>query len=337
MKRPVLYWFIFLALFFKDAGAAWDASFHFKYLRDLNQAPHILNFIGNMLLFGLVFFLWRLEPKNARRPLKVILSGIFLFLVAIPIDDFYHRIHGIDLTTWSPTHFMLYAGTFLEILGCILLVQNDHGRKLTTDKTRKFFLLGLLYLFLSNTWFPLLQQEQGAIAVYLFSIGKPLASQELLAQVHNSTRAIFGGIPDWVYAAYASLASMFVFRLIKDFRLAKYSATIISIVYLAFRLAMNTIFALVAYQTSAIPYFLPVLGILFDVTFIYAGQKSDKFQKIFTLSILMAVVIHAFSLINKIPPAHPPMPFAYIWLSMLAGVVGYYGAIGFGKITKNSH
>src|SRR3954466_1353063 len=109
MKRTTLYWLIFISLFFKDAGAAWDASYHFKYLRDINQAPHILNFIGNMLLFGLVFYMWRREPKSHRRPLNVTLSGIILFLAAIPIDDLYHRIHGIDLTTWSPTHFMLYA------------------------------------------------------------------------------------------------------------------------------------------------------------------------------------------------------------------------------------
>ena len=40
-------------------------------------------------------------------------------LLAIPLDILNHRINGLDITSWSPTHALLYLGTAIMLAGAI--------------------------------------------------------------------------------------------------------------------------------------------------------------------------------------------------------------------------
>src|SRR5205809_7895132 len=117
MYRQRIYALWLLAFALKSIGAAWDASYHFKYFRDLTQLPHIVKTLGLLLLVGLLIYLWRREPHQEHGSLAIVALGIAIFGVAIFGDDAYHRAFGIDLTTWSPAHFALYLGTLVMLLG----------------------------------------------------------------------------------------------------------------------------------------------------------------------------------------------------------------------------
>ena len=45
-----------------------------------------------------------MSPRAARRVAAT-------FLAAAPLDVINHRVNGLDLTAWSPTHMLLYIGT----------------------------------------------------------------------------------------------------------------------------------------------------------------------------------------------------------------------------------
>src|SRR3712207_6946581 len=45
--------------------------------------------------------------------------GIGMFLIAVPIDILNHRINGLDITSWSPSHALLYLGTAIMLAGAL--------------------------------------------------------------------------------------------------------------------------------------------------------------------------------------------------------------------------
>src|SRR4029079_15969605 len=99
MKKTTEYSLWVLAFILKSVGASWDASYHFKYLRDFTQSPHIVNALGEFLIVFLCVYLWRKQTKEEKRSMRTIFSGMAVFLLAIPADELYHRAFGIDLTT----------------------------------------------------------------------------------------------------------------------------------------------------------------------------------------------------------------------------------------------
>ena len=38
-------------------------------------------------------------------------------LLGFPLDDFWHRLFGQDVTLWGPTHLMLIGGASMTLLG----------------------------------------------------------------------------------------------------------------------------------------------------------------------------------------------------------------------------
>ena len=55
-------------------------------------------------------------------------------LIAFPLDDFWHRIFGQDVTLWGPTHLMLIGGAGLSLVGQSVLL--GEGMRARADRPR---------------------------------------------------------------------------------------------------------------------------------------------------------------------------------------------------------
>src|SRR5579884_2952752 len=145
-------WIAGLAL--KLVSSAWDVSWHFRLLRESLSPPHIINLVGFVLISVALLLSWRARTPATQPALNVILVGMAVFLVAIPFDEAWHRIFGLDLTTWSPSHLMLFYGTAITIAGITLLYLAECGWRPGTPVREarlaraQWGVLGLLLLFL---------------------------------------------------------------------------------------------------------------------------------------------------------------------------------------------
>src|SRR3954449_8455180 len=110
-------WLVAFAL--KMLGSSWDVSWHFRWLRDDLAPPHLLNSAGTAMVLALVLFATYTGYGVDQRALRLMQGGIATFLIAIPIDIVNHRINGLDITTWSPSHALLYLGTAIMLAGAL--------------------------------------------------------------------------------------------------------------------------------------------------------------------------------------------------------------------------
>src|SRR5688572_10245388 len=105
--RPI-YWVWAAGLLLKGIGASWDVAWHFRTLREAISPPHIVNTIGGVLCGAALLYEWQRRDERRTGPLLVIIAGLGIFLLAMPFDQWWHMTFGIDLTTWSPAHMMLF-------------------------------------------------------------------------------------------------------------------------------------------------------------------------------------------------------------------------------------
>ena len=114
----MLRWWL-VALGFKLLGSSWDVSWHFKWLRDDLAPPHIVNTVGTGIAIALVLAHTFTGYGADRLSLRIMQIGTAIFVIAGPIDVINHRINGLDLTAWSPSHLLLYTGTSIMVAGVI--------------------------------------------------------------------------------------------------------------------------------------------------------------------------------------------------------------------------
>jgi hypothetical protein len=307
----------------KAIGASWDASFHFKYLRETTQYSHIVNTIGLVLACLLWLYMARQLEYKLTKPLKVSGLGFIVFFVGIPLDEAWHRIFGIDLTTWSLTHSILYAGTALMIAGTILQVEAYYAERMITRSRRIVCLAFLLIYVLEAFWFPLLQQEQGVISLYLFDHGIPIASKDIIELLTNPVSQIYGGIPNWLYGVYACFATMVVFRIIRHFQIGRFSCTVIAGGYVGFRALMNFIYGSAAYPQSTVPYFLLFAAVIADLVYLSLNNKISYRYIWLIITVEIVCCVYAVSFFNPEFPIHPPMPIASALAALFSTMIGY--------------
>lgn len=252
-----------LAFLLKFIGSAWDASYHFKYLFEEYSIPHIVNTLGFALGGYLLFKEWRKLHFMDRFSRNLITIGYALFLIGIPLDFSYHIAYGIDLTTWSPTHFIYYIGTDIMIFG-VWRAYFLHTREVspTWKSLHTWFAMFLLECLM----FPNMQQENGAISYYQYIHGKSIASKEILQLISDPASQIFGGIPQWVYPIYSVLMvaalTIIIIRICRDYTIPVMGAAL----YILLRFIGKAIFFAVGYPTSYVPItllFIPLFYWLF--------------------------------------------------------------------------
>ena len=260
MKLLKYYRLWVIAFLLKFIGSAWDASYHFKYLFEEYSIPHIVNTLGFALGGVLLFQEWRRSQYMDKFSRNLITIGYALFLIGIPLDFTYHIAYGIDLTTWSPTHFIYYIATAIMIFGVwrgYYLYTRDI--KPAWKSMHTWFAMFLLECLM----FPNMQQENGAISYDQFINGKSIASQEILDLISDPASQIFGGIPEFVYPIYSvlmvTLLTVLIIRICRDFTIPVTAA----VLYILLRFVGKAIFAAVGYPTSYVPITLILIPLCF--------------------------------------------------------------------------
>ena len=132
-------------------GLYWDVSLHIDKGRDegvFSNPSHFFILAGLYGIFAAGFFaicLGREERADRPGPTAVRigkdwyapLGGImmmvcgFFSLIAFPLDDFWHRLFGQDVTLWGPTHLMLIGGAVMTLVA-IAIIQAEVVRAMKT-------------------------------------------------------------------------------------------------------------------------------------------------------------------------------------------------------------
>lgn len=264
-----------LAFLLKFIGSAWDASYHFKYLFEEYSIPHIVNTIGFAIGAFLLIQEWRRQHYMDGFSRNLITIGYVLFLIGIPLDFTYHIAYGIDLTTWSPTHFVYYIGTGFMIFG---VWRGYYMYTRNIQPTWKSLHTWFAMFLLECLMFPNMQQENGAISYDQYIQGKSIASEEILELISDPASQIFGGIPEWVYPIYSilmvTLLTILIIRICRDDRIPVMATAL----YILFRFIGKAIFAGVGYPTSYVPItllFIPLVFLLFKKVNWIAGLTGS--------------------------------------------------------------
>ena len=197
------------AFLLKLLGSSWDVSWHFRWLRDDLAPPHLLNSAGTAVVVGLVLFHSYTGYGVDRRALRLMQWGIGLFLIAVPIDILNHRINGLDITSWSPSHALLYLGTAVMLAGAI----RGWWLYAAPGRIRDLVSLGLWLFFVENALFPNQHQEYGVLSIRAFDAGRTTAEPQLLdfAASQGASPLEFAlPVPSWVHPSWLVCAGLLV-------------------------------------------------------------------------------------------------------------------------------
>ncbi|MEA2148860.1 MAG: hypothetical protein QOD69_690 [Solirubrobacteraceae bacterium] len=130
-----------ISLFTAVFGLYWDVSLHIDRGRDpgvFSNPSHIFILAGLYGIFAAGWFsicLSREERADRPGPTAVritrdwyaplgglMMCGAGLFsLLGFPLDDFWHRLFGQDVTLWGPTHLMLIGGAAMTLVGIAII------------------------------------------------------------------------------------------------------------------------------------------------------------------------------------------------------------------------
>jgi hypothetical protein len=252
------------AFLLKMLGSTWDVSWHFRWLRDDLAPPHLLNSAGTAVVIGLVVFHSYTGYGVDRRALRLMQWGIGMFLIAVPIDILNHRINGLDITSWSPSHALLYLGTAVMLAGAI----RAWWLYAAPGRVRDLVSLGLWLFFVENVVFPNQHQEYGVLSLKAYNAGTTTAEPQLLdfAASQGQSPAMFMlPVPSWVHPAWlicAGLLSLVIARKLVGLR---WTATIIVGGYLAYRAVMWLGLVAMGFPPSVLPVVMIVGAVLIDV------------------------------------------------------------------------
>jgi hypothetical protein len=299
------------AFLLKMLGSSWDVSWHFRWLRDDLAPPHLLNSAGTAVVIGLVIFHSYSGYGVDRRALRLMQWGIGMFLIAIPIDILNHRINGLDITSWSPSHALLYLGTAVMLAGAI----RAWWLYAAPGRVRDLVSLGLWLFFVENVLFPNQHQEYGVLSLRDYLDGHTTAEQQLLdfAASQQQTPTMFMlPVPSWVHPAWlicAGLLSLVVARKVVGLR---WTATALAGVYLAYRAVMWLLLVGMGFPPSVLPFVLLVGAVLVDlaVNFRVPGWLAGP---------VVACAVYAVAVGQEALGLLPP----WNWWSVLPVAVGF--------------
>lgn len=328
----VLYFGWLAAFTLKLLGSAWDVSWHFKWLRDDLAPPHLLNSAGTALALALTIIHGYTGYGVDKAALRLIQWGTGIFLVAVPLDLINHRVNGLDITSWSPSHLMLYAGTFFMIAGVIRgwFMGAPPGRERTV-------VLGAFFaFFLENVHFPEQHQEYGILsigawdnqAVYAEPILLQFAADQLGRPVDRTTMTGFAlPVPDFLYPVYAVAAGVAVL-VVARLLIGRFgAATLVAAAYVGFRTAIWPLLTFTGFPPSAVPFFLVVAGLLVDVAFLVrmpvaravlgaAGATAVTYGALVAQSAIMGQVYGALKGQDGLLGAPPLATASAVWAGL---------------------
>jgi hypothetical protein len=299
-------WLVAFAL--KVLGSTWDVSWHFRWLRDDLAPPHLLNSAGTALVVVLVaYHTW--SGYGVDRPaLRLMQTGLAVFLLAVPIDVVNHRLNGLDITAWSPTHGLLYLGTAIMQAGVL------RGWWLYGSGRARTPVLALLWvLVLENVWFPAQQQEYGVLAVAAWDSGAPgaepillqFAADQIGRPVDRTAVLHFAlPVPDWVYPVWLLAVATLVLVLARWMIGRRWAATAVAGAYVGFRCLAWLALVGADFPPSAVPFLLLAAAVAVDVAFL--GPVPEALSPLFGAA-LAGVAVHAAVPVQERWAAVPPL------------------------------
>jgi len=303
------------AFLLKMLGSSWDVSWHFKWLRDDLAPPHLLNSAGTAIVVGLVVFHSYSGYGVDRRALRLMQVGIGTFLVAVPIDLLNHRINGLDITSWSPSHALLYLGTAIMLAGAI----RGWWLYAAPGRVRDLVSLGLWLFFVENVLFPNQHQEYGVLSLIAYDAGRTTAEASLLdfaASQGQTPDQFMLPVPSWVHPAWLICAGLLALVIARKVVGLRWTATIVAGVYLAYRLVTWLLLVATGFPPSVIPVMLFVGAVLIDVS-VTRGLPG------WAAGVLVAGAVFLAALVQDVVAVIPPwnwwaagpviVAFALLW------------------------
>ena len=199
-----------------------------------------------------------------RRALRLMQWGIGTFLIALPIDIVNHRINGLDITSWSPSHALLFIGTAVMLAGALRgwWLYAERGR------IRDLVSLGLWLFFVENALFPNQHQEYGVLGIRAYDAGRPTAEPQLLdfAAAQGASPYEFGlPVSSWVHPAWLVCAGLLALLLARKVVGLRRTATAVAGGYLAYRAFAWVALVAIDFPPSVLPLVLLVGAVLVDV------------------------------------------------------------------------
>lgn len=301
-----------VAFSFKVLGASWDVSWHFKWLRDDLAPPHLLNSVGTAIALTLTIIHLYTGYGVDRTAQRLVGWGTGIFLTAVPLDLINHRINGLDITSWSPSHMMLYFGTFLMVCGVI----RGWFMGAPTGRTRTMVLGGLFVFLFENVWFPAQHQEYGVFGIAAWDGGHPEAEPTLLQFAADQMgRAVdrmmvvkFSlPVPDQVYPLYAAAAAVIVLVFARAMIGRMFAATAVIGVYIAYRTLIWPLLALADFPRSSVPIFLIAGALAVDLAFLIRIPVLRALAGSLAATVLVDQALRLQSVAYHTPPLVPPM------------------------------
>jgi hypothetical protein len=248
----------------KMLGSTWDVSWHFRWLRDDLAPPHLLNSAGTVLVVVLVVFHSYSGYGVDRRALRLMQAGIGTFLVAVPIDVLNHRINGLDITSWSPSHALLYLGTAIMLAGAV----RGWWLSAAPGRLRDLVSLGLWLFLVENVLFPNQHQEYGVLALADYRAGRTTAEPQLLdfaAAQGQSPEQFMLPVPSWVHPAWLVCAGLLALVVARKTVGLRWTAALLAAGYLGYRAVAGLLLTPTGFPPSVLPVMLLAGAVLVDV------------------------------------------------------------------------
>ncbi|MFW3171490.1 hypothetical protein [Geodermatophilus sp. CPCC 206100] len=252
------------AFLLKMLGSSWDVSWHFRWLRDDLAPPHLLNSAGTAVVIALVVFHSYSGYGVDRRALRLMQWGIATFLVAVPVDILNHRINGLDITSWSPSHALLYIGTAIMLAGAI----RGWWLYAAPGRVRDLVSLGLWLFFVENVVFPNQHQEYGVLSLRAYEAGRTTAEPQLLdfAASQGQTPTMFMlPVPSWVHPGWMLCAGLLALVVARKTVGLRWTATVLAATYLAYRAVMWLGLVAMDFPPSVLPLVLVLGAVAIDL------------------------------------------------------------------------
>lgn len=266
-----------LALAFKLLGSSWDVAWHFHWLRDDMAPPHIINTIGTGIAIGLVLAHTFTGYAVDRRSLRIMQTGTIVFVIAGPIDVINHRVNGLDITSWSPSHMLLYTGTAIMIAG---VMRNWYLSYPRDGRFRWQYTAGLTVLgafMFENVFFPNFQQEYGILSINSWFAGSSYAGDELLTFAADqlgrpvddiAVHSFALPIPPWVYPVWTIGLCAVVLVVARMLVGRVWTATAVVALYVGYRMLIWPALYLTVFPPSSVPFWLLLVGVGVDLAFL---------------------------------------------------------------------
>lgn len=272
----MLRWWL-VAFAFKLLGSSWDVSWHFKWLRDDFAPPHLLNTVGTGIAIILVLVHTFTGYGADKRSLRIMQTGTIIFVIAGPIDVINHRVNGLDITSWSPSHMLLYTGTAIMLAGVVhnWYVSYPREGRFAWQYTAGLTALGA-FLF-ENVFFPNYQQEYGILSILRWFEGRPTGEPSLLefaatqigrpvddVAVHHFALPI----PAWVYPVWTIALCTVVLVFMRILVGRRWTATAAAGMFVGYRMLIWPVLTFTIFPPSSVPFWLIGVGLGVDLAFL---------------------------------------------------------------------